>query len=95
MAILDMLDKEVQTLIVGNSIVREIDMNVNTRKVIHNITRVIQNFCNQVCTPTLWLPMPMMQATRLPLGQIKKFSNAHVLAIIPQWTLTLIIGLSG
>jgi len=37
MAILDMLDKEVQTLIVGNSIAREIDVNVNTRKVIHNI----------------------------------------------------------
>jgi len=31
------LDKEVQTLIVGNSITREIDVNVNTRKVIHDI----------------------------------------------------------
>ncbi len=35
MAILDMLDKEVQTLIAGNSIVREIDVNVKTRKLIN------------------------------------------------------------
>ena len=95
MAILDMLDKEVQTLIIGNSIVREIDMNVNTRKVITTSTRVIQNFCNQVCTPTLLLPTPMMQATRLPSGLIKKLSKAHLLASTPQWTLTLIISPSG
>jgi len=95
MAILNMLDKEVQTLIIGNSIAREIDVNVNTRKVIHNITRVIQNFYNQVCTPTLLLPTPMMQATRLPSGLVKKLSEAHLLAITPQWTLNLIIGPSG
>jgi len=37
MAIFDMLDKEIQTLIGGNSIVREIDVNVKTRKLINYI----------------------------------------------------------
>jgi len=36
-----------------------------------------------VGVPTLVLPTPMMQATRLPLGLVKKLSKAHLLAMVP------------